>query len=206
MKIKVFTQSAIRLEDDVVIYFDPFKIKDNLNDADYIFITHDHYDHYDEDSIKKVANEKTKLIVPECLKNIDFPNKMVVKPNEEYSLFTFTFKTVNAYNINKNYHPKEKNYVGYVLNIKDTSYYIMGDTDVTKETLAINSDVVFIPIGGVYTMDYKEAANYINKIKPQKAIPIHYGSIVGDISLQEEFKKLVSKDIEVDLYIKRIEK
>ena len=48
-------QSSIRIEKNgKVIYFDPYKIESNSNDADYIFITHSHYDHYSEDDIKKV--------------------------------------------------------------------------------------------------------------------------------------------------------
>ena len=67
MKIKVFTQSAIRLEEDKVIYFDPIKIKEDLFDADMVFITHDHYDHFEVSSIKKVINDQSVLIVPKCL-------------------------------------------------------------------------------------------------------------------------------------------
>jgi len=73
----------------------------------------------------------------------------------------------------------------------------MGDTDVVDEINSINCDVLFVPIGGTYTMDYKEAAEYTNNIKPKVVIPIHYGSIVGDINLGEEFKKMVDDKIEV---------
>ena len=69
MKIEIFTQSAIKLSGNVIIYFDPFKIDKYYNDADYIFITHDHYDHYDEESIKKVLKKETTIIVPKILKD-----------------------------------------------------------------------------------------------------------------------------------------
>ena len=199
MKINVFTQSSIRLEENIIIYFDPFKIKEKLHDADYIFITHDHYDHYDEEAIKNVSKETTKLIVPKCLEEV---SHFVVSPNEEYDLNDFSFKTIPAYNIDKSFHPKEKNYVGYLLKINNQSYYIMGDTDVTDEAMNIKCDCLFIPIGGKYTMNMEEAAKYVNEVKPKKVIPIHYGSIIGDISLGEEFKKLINNDIEVELFIK----
>ena len=51
-------------------------------------------------------------------------------------------------------------------------------------------------------MNVDEAVAYINTLKPEKAIPIHYGSIVGEVSLGEEFKEKVDKEIEVKLYIK----
>ena len=47
--IVVNTQSSIKLVLDKVVYFDPYKIEDNVNDADIIFITHDHYDHFDRE-------------------------------------------------------------------------------------------------------------------------------------------------------------
>ena len=51
-KITINTQSSIRIAGDQIIYFDPFKISDRKNDADLIFITHDHYDHLDPSSKK----------------------------------------------------------------------------------------------------------------------------------------------------------
>ncbi len=201
MKISVFRQSSIKIEDNnLVIYFDPYKITEDFHDADYIFITHEHYDHYDEEAINKLLKDNTKLIVPECLKNINY-EKIVVKPDESYNLDGFSFKTVRAYNIDKTYHPRDKDYVGYIVNLNNISYYIMGDTDVTEEVKKIKCDILFVPIGGVYTMDMMEALEYVNEVKPKKVIPIHYGSIVGDISLGEKFKDLVNKDIEVEIYI-----
>ena len=69
MKIDVITQAAIRLEGKKIIYFDPYKITNESHDADYIFITHDHYDHYDEESINNIKKDSTKIIVPKCLES-----------------------------------------------------------------------------------------------------------------------------------------
>ncbi len=204
MQIEVFTQSSIKLSGNKIIYFDPFKIDKNYYDADYIFITHNHYDHYDEASIKKIMKDDTKIIAPRILaENIQkiTSNNIIVEPNENHELEDLTFKTTPAYNLNKDFHPKSANYVGYLITISNTTYYIMGDTDAIEENKDIVTDICFIPIGGKYTMDVQEAANYINELKPKIAIPIHYGSIVGDISLGEEFKKLVNNEIKVDIYI-----
>ncbi len=205
MNIKVFTQSAILLGGKKNIYFDPFKIEQKLNDADYIFITHNHYDHYDEKSISNVIKDTTKIIVPEVLASEISKltkNYLVVKPNQSYKIDDLEFKTVPAYNIHKSFHPKEANFVGYIVELDDTTYYIMGDTDALEENKNLKVDVCFIPIGGHFTMDYMEAADYINEIKPKKVIPIHYGSIIGDIHLGEKFKELIIKEIEVEIHIK----
>ena len=204
MEIRVIHHASIRLEDGVVIYFDPYDIHEERHDADYVFITHDHYDHYDLPSISKVSKEDTKIILPECLK--DEKSFLVVSPDTEYSLNEFSFRTIPSYNLHKNFHPKEKNYVGYQIFLNGVSYYIMGDTDRTPEADMVSADVSFVPIGGVYTMDVREASDYINFIKPKKVIPIHYGKIVGDVSLGYEFQKNIDSGIEVDLMIKENEK
>ena len=66
--IKINAQSSIRIEiKDMIIYFDPFKIEENTHDADIIFITHSHYDHFSEEDILKIKNENTKLVIPQDL-------------------------------------------------------------------------------------------------------------------------------------------
>lgn len=205
MNIQVFNQASIKLEGEKIIYFDPYLLKEEKHDADIIFITHDHYDHFEEESINKAMNDKTVLVVPTILKERATKlttNILLVEPNKTYTLEDITFDTICSYNKESPYHPKEKNYVGYNLEINGKRYYIMGDTDRTIETDQVKTDVCFVPIGGTYTMTVDEAINYINSIKPKKAIPIHYGSIVGDINLGTSFKEKINKEIEVEILIK----
>lgn len=203
MKINVLNHASIKLEDNIKVYFDPYQIEKTYNDADYIFITHDHYDHYDEESINKIINENTIVILPKCLetkKNI-YRNVLIVESNKTYQLANLSFETINSYNKIAPFHPKEKDYLGYNVLINETKYYVMGDTNRTEETDLVKTDICFVPIGGTYTMDIKEASDYINYLRPKKAIPIHYGSIVGDKSLAEEFKKLINEEIEVEILL-----
>ena len=202
MEITINTQSSIKLKDNIIIYFDPYLIKEQTNDADYIFITHDHYDHLDLPSINNILKDTTKIIIPSSITNslIDLNNELIlVEPNDNITVDDINIKTIKSYNINKPYHPKDKNYLGYIITYNNKTYYIMGDTDIVPEIDNIKCDVLFIPIGGKFTCDYQEAAEYVNKIKPSIVIPIHYGTIVGDISLGESFKELIDKDIEVIL-------
>lgn len=199
MKIEVLSHASIKLSSDKIIYFDPYDIKNEFHDADYIFITHDHYDHYDEESINNIKKDSTKIIVPKCLETKE--NDLVVEPNKEYNLDNIRFKTISSYNLGKEFHPKEKDYVGYNILINGLYYYVMGDTDRTTETDKVKTDICFVPIGGTYTMDLAEAISYINDLKPKKAIPVHYGKIVGDRNLGQEFKNKIDKNIEVVIYI-----
>ena len=199
MKIEVLQHASVKLSGDKIIYIDPYNIHNKINDADYIFITHDHYDHFDMETINNIRKDTTKLIVPKCLEGNG--EDLVVEPGCEYSIDAIKFQTIPSYNIGKGFHPKNKEYVGYNILLEDEYYYIMGDTDRTPEADNVKTDVCFVPIGGVYTMDVNEAVDYINYLNPKVAVPIHYGKIVGDISLGEEFKGKVSKDIEVKLLI-----
>ena len=136
--------------------------------------------HYSEEDIDKVKKEDTVIIAPEELltkllrKGFRQDHIITVEPNKEYITEGIKFETVPAYNTNKQFHPKENEWVGYIIEIKGIRYYIAGDTDITEENKKVKCDVAFVPVGGTYTMDFKEAAYLINEIKPKIAIPTHY--------------------------------
>ena len=204
--IEVLIHSSIKFSKDIIIYFDPYKINKDYHDADIIFITHSHYDHYSPLDIKKVIKNNTIIVCPEDVKEellkLNIKNIIEVVPNKDYEVLNIKFKTIPAYNINKNFHPKENNWVGYLINYNNVKYYIAGDTDITEENKNIICDVAFVPIGGTFTMDYKEAANLINEIQPKIAVPTHYGLIVGNKDDGIKFSKLLNNSIECKIYIK----
>ena len=207
-KTEVLCHSSIKITKGSIIYFDPFKINKEYHDADIIFITHSHYDHYSEEDINKVRKKDTQIVAPldllDNLLTLGFTKDSItlVKPNENYTVKGLSFKTIPAYNTNKNFHPKANNWVGYLVTIDNITYYIAGDTDITTENKQVKCDVAFVPVGGTYTMDNKEAAKLINEIKPKVAIPIHYGKIIGNISDGQNFAKLINKEIECKIFIK----
>ena len=199
--IEVLKHSSIRIKKEKIIYIDPFEINKNYNDADIIFITHDHYDHYSEEDIDKVIGENTTIVIPEELltkllkKGIQKSAIITVEPNKEYMIQGIKFETIPAYNTNKAFHPKENEWVGYVIEIQGSKYYIAGDTDITEENRKVKCDVAFVPVGGTYTMDFKEAAQLINEIQPKIAVPIHYGSVVGTEQDAIDFIRLLHPNI-----------
>lgn len=207
--IEVLYHSSIRINKEKTIYIDPFKINRNYNDADIVFITHDHYDHYSEEDIDKVINENTTIIIPEKLltkllkKGINKNAIITVEPNEKYVVQGIKFETIPAYNTNKTFHPKENGWVGYIITLDDIRYYIAGDTDITEENKKVKCDVAFVPVGGTYTMDFKEVANLINEIKPKIAIPIHYGSVVGTEQDAIDFIRLLHPKIKGIILMKK---
>ena len=127
---------------------------------------------------------------------------IVAEPNKEYETQGINFNTIPAYNINKKFHPKENNWLGYIITINNVKYYVAGDTDITDENRKVKCDVAFVPVGGTYTMDFKEAARLINEIKPKIAVPIHYGSIVGTEQDARNFINLLNSEIKGVILIK----
>ena len=201
--VEVLCHSSIRIEEGSVIYIDPFKINKDYHDADYIFFTHSHYDHFSPEDIEKVKKENTIFVVTQDLKEkaetlFSKENIFVVKPGENYQIQGLEVETTYAYNENKAFHPKQNEWVGYKINTNDKKYYIAGDTDNIEEIQNIECDVALIPIGGTYTMDYKEAAQLANHIKATTIIPTHYGSIVGNKEDAVKFKELINdKEVKI---------
>ena len=203
--IQVLVHSSIKIEGKKVVYIDPFQLTESPHDADYIFFTHPHDDHFSLEDIEKVSQKTTKYILPESIekeKSSLLPNdqQIKVKPNEKYEVEDFTFETTYAYNLNKQFHPKENAWVGYVLTIEGIRYYIAGDTDSIPEIQTVSCDIAFLPVGGTYTMDYQEAAKLANQLPAQVVIPTHYGSIVGTKEEGKKFATLIQKK-EVKVFI-----
>lgn len=194
--IEVNTQSSIKIVFDKIIYFDPYKIEESIHDADIIFITHNHYDHMDSESIEKIKNDNTIIVAPKSMKGLieklSFKDYIFLEPNEEINIDNFNIKAIPAYNITKTFHPKENGWVGYIITYNNISYYIAGDTDKTIDNENVKCDVALISIGGHFTMDVNEANELIRIINPKIVIPIHYGSIIGNPSDGKKLRELLS--------------
>ncbi|MCR4763043.1 MAG: MBL fold metallo-hydrolase, partial [Lachnospiraceae bacterium] len=153
--------------------------------------------------IERVVCDKTVLVVPEKMleKAEGLAGKVAkivtVRPGESLEIDGLTVETVPAYNSLKPFHPKSAGWVGYVLVIDGKRIYIAGDTDATKEAGAVKCDIALVPIGGTYTMDAKKAAELINAIRPETAIPVHYGGLVGKASDGRVFEENVKPPVKV---------
>ena len=200
--IFVNTRSSIKITGTKAIYFDPLEIVGEPHDADMVFITHEHYDHFSPDDIRKVIKEDSKMIVPEVMielvreKGFGVADIYGMNPFQKDNFDGAKCQGIPAYNIGKPFHPRNNDWLGYLVELDGTTYYAMGDTDVTEEAKAAEADVVFVPIGGKYTMDAAEAAEYINAKQPRLVVPIHY----GDASVCETFKSLIGIEQKCEVF------
>ena len=194
--------AGFRLKNSKIIYIDPYNIKEGLEKADLILLTHDYYDHCSIEDLNKIIQDGTKILcTADCQSKIarfDVPIKLqVVHPNQEIDLGTIKISTIPAYNIDKDFHPKEAEGVGYVIKIEGVIIYHAGDTDKIEEMQKLTGHqekfIALLPIGGRFTMTPEEAAEAAHLIKPSLAIPMHYGSIVGTTEDASEFVQLCSE-------------
>ena len=202
-KIMINTQNSICIRAEKVIYIDPFKLEQESHDADLILITHAHMDHFSPADFQKAAKQDTIFVMPKSMERaaldsgINKEKLILMKPEERCMIAEIPVETVPAYNIGKPMHPKENGWLSYVLKIENSRIYICGDMDATPEGKSVVCDIAIVPIGGTYTMNAKEAAEFVNELKPKTAIPCHYGSIVGRPEDAEVFCERVDKSIHV---------
>lgn len=206
-KISINEHSSIRIDNGKVIYFDPFRIKKETHDADIIFVTHSHFDHYSIEDINKVIKDDTVLVFPLAMEKDaeEYTSKYHVEfmqPNEKMVINSIIVESVHSYNVNKPMHPRSNGWLGYIITLDGTRIYVCGDTDLNDDILKIDCDIILVPVGGTYTMNALEAADLVNEIKPKIAIPTHYGTLVGEEKFGDEFASYVNKKIKV---IKKIE-
>lgn len=193
-----FGHASFLFNGSKIIYTDPWELKKFEPKADIILITHEHYDHCSPNDVAKLSKPETIVIAPEdCAAKLKAKNIKTLKPGESTTIDGIKVETVLAYNLNKPFHKKSNNWIGYIFTLDGQRIYQAGDTDAIPEMKQIKADVVLVPIGGTYTMTAKEAAEAVSWIKPKIAIPMHWGKIVGNIEDAETFKKLVKCEVQI---------
>lgn len=196
-KIDCIIHSSVCINGEKIIYFDPYTLPENLPKADIIFITHDHRDHLSPDDVAKITKESTVIVIPKSVTHMFKKTVVSVSPGDETVIAGIPVTVVPAYNVDKQFHPRDRGWVGYIVTVDKTKVYFAGDTDRIPEMKTFEADIALLPVSGTYVMTAEEAAEAALDIKPEIAIPIHYGTVVGTKDDAERFADLLKGKIEV---------
>jgi L-ascorbate metabolism protein UlaG (beta-lactamase superfamily) len=176
--------------DDCIVYVDPQRLNITPHDATLVCVTHAHSDHYSPSDIARVSNTQTQFIAPPDVVS-QYGSGQTIAPGQTIEFDFVNIKAVPAYNINKTNHPKSNNWVGYIIELGGKRIYVAGDTDLIEEMKSLGDiSVAFLPAGGTYSMNATEAAEATGYIKPDLAIPYHWGQIVGTLADAQRFVEL----------------
>ena len=185
------------------VYIDPYRAPSGPA-ADVILITHDHFDHFSPDDVRRLAGRRTRLIGPPTVTEQLKGRAVSITPGETAEVDGIELTAVAAYNTNKlnsdgkPFHPRESGWVGFVLGAGGLRLYHTGDTDVIPEMdQAAGVDVALLPVSGTYVMTPGEAAEAARRIEPKIAIPMHWGTVIGSRGDAEEFARLAPVEVRI---------
>ena len=183
MKIQYYGHSGVKIEDDLIILIDPWSNDnplatmkaDEIDKADYIVATHNHFDHVNDipliakntgATVVGIVETSEDLASKGCEKTIGCNIGGTVKLDGLELIFTPAF------------HSMSSNPSGVVIFYNNKKIYHAGDTGVFGDMKLMGEmyplDLAFLPVGGHFTMGIKEAQKAVQLLNAKKIVPIHY--------------------------------
>ena len=187
-----FRGSSVRIRRaGLEVQVDPLGLTES-SVADYVLLTHPHYDNFSEEEIARVRGPDTIVIAPASMKKQLADADHFLRPGDMLQLDGFDVLAVPAYNVEKKFHPLESGWLGYVFTLGDVTYYHAGDTDYLDSMSTIRCDVAFLPCDGHYTMGPDDAVRAAEACGASVLVPVHWGDSWGspeDIErMREQFR------------------
>jgi len=202
----------IETEDGTVVYVDPWSefLDGEPNDGDIVLITHDDPDHYDPDAIGAVAAPGATVAAYEGVDTSDLEFDVVALPHEgQETVDALEVESIPAHNDPEGKHVDEDGnpwhaegeVIGLLLTMDGTTVYVASDTDFLGHHESVTADVFVPPIGGHYTMDRHEAAEFARSVDPELVLPVHYDTFEAIETDAEAFAEEVDgAGISVELF------
>lgn len=189
--------SSIRIRRaDLEIHVDPIGVREETR-ADFILLTHPHYDNFSEDDIDRVRAEATVVVAPASMKKLLDEADHFMRPGDMLQLDGLDVLAVPAHNVDKRFHRAEQGWLGYVFTVGGATYYHAGDTDFLSSMHGIRCDVAFLPCGGHYTMGPEDAAKAGEACGASIIVPIHWGDTHGTQEDAERIADMFSGEVRI---------
>ena len=186
----------------------PYDVED-LGKIDYLLLSHTHYDHYDEPSVKKILEQNPKVITPLGMeryinkidKNADINSMDWYDSFEVESELSIDFVPAKHWGRRGLNDTNKALWGGFILESKNSTIYFSGDTAYDTHFKEIGEkyeiDYALLPIGA-YKPEFVMKNNHTNPdeaykafkdLKAKKMIPMHYGTFkLSDEPLSEPLK------------------
>ena len=184
VKFTCIKHASIQIEyDGMFFYFDPVTGLKPQTDfttmprANYIFITHEHADHFDRMALTQLVSTNT-VVFSNPNVGQKYRQARVMNNGDKVTFGNdMSLKAVPAYNTTpgrEKFHPKGRDN-GYILTLDGLRIYVAGDTeDITEMQDLKDIDVAFLPCNQPYTMTTDQLARAAKTIKPKVLFPYHY--------------------------------
>lgn len=176
--ISWFGQSAflVRAGAGRAAFIDPWRVPSRAGPADLILVTHPHPDHYDRASIERLRTRETVIVLPRT--GVE-SGQVAVSAGESLRIGAFAVTGVPAYNVSRRFHPQSRGWLGYLVEVDGVRIYHAGDTDLVPEMTDLRPDIALLPVGGLFVMDGRAAAEAARVLKAAVCIPMHFGLLLG---------------------------
>ena len=192
-----FRQSSVRIRAaGIEVHVDPWGVQEP-GPADFILLTHSHFDNFSEEDIDRLRSPGTIIVAPASMKKQLAGADHFLRPGDLLQLESLDLLAVPAHNVGKRFHPPENGWLGYVFRLGGTTFYHAGDTDLLEMMNEIRCDVAFLPCNGHYTMGPEDAARAGEACGARVVVPIHWGDAVGSRADAERVAELFPGEVHI---------
>ena len=168
---------GLEIQVDPVAQYAPATDYSKFPKADFILVTHEHFDHFDRDAIAALKKDGTQVIANPAVQKMLGSSTALTNGDQRTLAKNISLAAVPAYNTtpgHTQFHPKGRDN-GYVLTMGGLSIYIAGDTEDIPEMSDLKDiDIAFLPCNQPYTMTPEQVAKAARTIKPKVLFPYHY--------------------------------
>jgi L-ascorbate metabolism protein UlaG (beta-lactamase superfamily) len=184
LRLTYLSHACFELRNGKIILIDPYFSGNKLapkydRKPDLVLVTHEHSDHADASSFDAT------VVAPSTCR---FDKMITMRIGEVREFEGITIQMVGAS------HHQSRYAAGYVITYERKILYHPGDTYLEGIKSHGTIDVMFVPIGGHYTMNIDEAIRSLAIVKPGLAIPMHYNTFPEIKANPKEFQAKAEKE------------